>query len=234
VLLLSGGFALPVPLPERAGDLDLGVLLKGFVQGASSIERSLLSIPDLFDSFDSDLILGAPFDVATGLSVDVGARYAVLPWLTIGLTGQNLLAPALVNSYSSLTGFLDNEDASDERQSRVPINVSAGLGFTPGLGEMERHISDFRILLDYRDGLDFWTDSDNTENPLLKIAAGVEATLLDVVRIRLGLAEGLPAAGLGMDLGAVELDAAAFGDELTGEPGFRSVYNIMFGVRIGG
>jgi len=234
VLLLSGGFALPVPLPERAGDLDLGILLKGFVQGASSIETSLLSIPDLFDSFDSNLVLGAPFDVATGLSVDVGARYAVLPWLSIGLTGQNLLAPALVNSYGSLTGFLDNEEAIDERQTSVPINVSAGVGFTPQLGRLERHISDFRVLLDYRDGLDFWTDPANTENPFLKIAAGVEATFLDVIILRLGLSEGLPAAGLGMDLGAVELDAAAFGDELTGEPGFRSVYNIMFGLRIGG
>jgi hypothetical protein len=230
-LLLSGGFALRVPIPERAGELDTGVLLKGFVQGASSIETSLLALPDLFNSFDTDLILGAPFSVATGLSVDVGVRYQILPWFAVGLTGQNLLAPALVNTYGSLTGFLDNEASLSERQERVPINVSGGVAFTPSLGGLERHITNFRVLLDYRDGLDFWTDPNNTENPLLKVAAGVEATLLDVVSVRLGLSEGLPAAGLGLNLGRVEIDAVAFGDELTSEPGFRSVYNIMFGVR---
>ncbi len=232
-LLLSGGFALRMPLPERAGELDAGVLLKGFVQGASRIETSLLALPDLFTSFDTDLILGAPFDVATGLSVDLGLRYQILPWFAVGLTGQNLLAPAIVNTYDSLTGFLDNEDAVSETDARVPINVSAGVAFTPGLGGLDRHISDFKVLLDYRDGLDFWTDPDNAANPLLKIAVGVEATLLDVASIRLGLAEGLPAAGLGLDLGVVEIDAVAFGDELTAEPGFRSIYNLMFGVRFG-
>jgi hypothetical protein len=136
-----------------------------------------------------------------------------------------------VNTYDSLTGFLDNEDSVSESQERVPINVSGGVAFTPSLGVLERHITDFRVLLDYRDGLDFWTDPENTANPLLKIAAGVEATLLDVVSVRVGLAEGLPAAGLGLNLGRVEIDAVAFGDELTSEPGFRSVYNIMFGVR---
>ncbi|MFP4485007.1 MAG: hypothetical protein ACLFO1_09160 [Spirochaetaceae bacterium] len=232
-LLLSGGFALRMPLPERAGELDTGVLLKGFVQGASRVETSLLALPDLFTSFDTDLILEAPFDVATGLSVDVGVRYQILPWLAFGLTGQNLLAPAIVNTYDSLTGFLDNEDAVSETDARIPINVSAGVAFTPGLGSLDRHISGFKVLLDYRDGLDFWTDPDNVENPLLKIALGVETTLLDVVSVRLGLAEGLPAAGLGLDLGVVEIDAVAFGDELTGEPGFRSIYNLMFGVRFG-
>ncbi|MFW5729696.1 MAG: hypothetical protein ACOCYG_08520, partial [Spirochaetota bacterium] len=183
-LLLSGGFALRMPLPERAGELDTGVLLKGFVQGASRVETSLLALPDLFTSFDTDLILEAPFDVATGLSVDVGVRYQILPWLAFGLTGQNLLAPAIVNTYDSLTGFLDNEDAVSETDARIPINVSAGVAFTPGLGSLDRHISGFKVLLDYRDGLDFWTDPDNVENPLLKIALGVETTLLDVVSVR--------------------------------------------------
>lgn len=230
-LLLSGGFAVRAPLPEAAGELDLGIVLKGFLQGASRIETSLLALPDLFGSFNTDLLLGAPFDVATGLSVDAGIRYQVLPWLAIGITGQNLLAPAIVNTYASLDGFLANEDPTDTGSARIPISVSGGLAFTPRLGALERHMEDFTVLLDYRDGLDFWTNPQNTENPLLKVSAGIETTLLGVVTLRGGLREGLPAAGLGLDLGGVEIDAVAFGDELTTEPGFRSIYNLMFSLR---
>jgi hypothetical protein len=229
-LLLSGGFALGVPLPASwKGSLDAGVLLKGFILGTSGFSSSVLGLEDVFSNLDSDLFLDEPFDVTTGIGLDVGLRYALQERFAVGLTGQNLLAPTVTNEYASLQAFLDNESPVDRPTGRIPQNLSLGVMYRPPLGVLGRYISDATVLFDYRDILDFWVAPATAENILLKFGTGLEVTMLEVLDVRLGFSDGLLNAGLGLDLNRVDINFALYGSELSTEPGLRPVFNALVG-----
>jgi hypothetical protein len=212
--------------------LDVGFLLKGFFTGRSRFASTILDLPDTVDSLGPDMLTDQPFDLTTGVGVDMGLRYTPVMPLTLGLTVQNLISPAVVNQYSSLQAFLDSEAPTDRVRARIPQNISFGLMYRPALGPIaSRHVSDLKILLDYRDIFDFWVAPRQAENIVMKFSLGTEITLLGLLDVRAGFFQGLPAAGLGIDFGAMEVDVASYGTELSTEPGFRSVYNLAFGVR---
>lgn len=232
-LVLAGGFGLNVPLGQEAeSGLDIGFLLKGFFTGRSGLTTTVLELPDTISSLGPGAVMDEPFDLTTGMGIDLGVRYTPLAPLTLGLTVQNLLSPAVVNEYASLDSFLDNNPPVDRVRARIPQNISVGLLFRPDLGpSLSRHVSDLKLLFDYRDIFDFWIAPRQAENILLKFSLGTEITLLRVLDLRAGFARGLPAAGLGIDFGVMDFDVAMYGSELSTEPGFRSVYNVALGFR---
>jgi hypothetical protein len=231
-LLISGGYAARIPTPgNMPGELDAGFLFKGFVTGRSGFSTGILDLPDTLGSIGPGTVLDEPFDLITGVGIDVGTRYAPNQIWAFGLTVQNLLAPAVINQYSSLRAFLENEQPVARPAGRIPQNVSFGVEYAPPLSSgFGRHVSDWRIYFDYRDIIDFWAAPETSENILLKFSLGSEFTMLQVLSIRLGFARGLPAAGFGLDLTRFTFSAAMFGTELTTEPGFKSVYNLLIGV----
>jgi hypothetical protein len=234
--VLRGGYGLGIPLPESwSSDLVVGLGLKGFVRGDSVISTSILTLPSLFDSIGLDTLTGSPFELVTGIGVDLGVRYSWRNMLAAGLTVDNLYSPTQVARYSTLQGFLDaTETVSSPEYRTLPQEVSLGFAYTPSLGAAERYIQDLTVLLDYEDILDFWLDPAGGENIILKFGLGVEATFLEVLSIRGGFSEGLFAAGLGVDLSVVRLNAAMFGSELSSEPGLRPAYNLIVGLEFGG
>ncbi len=231
-MLISGGYAARIPLPESVpGELDAGFLFKGFITGRSGFETGILDLPDTLGGIGPGTVLDEPFDLITGVGIDVGTRYAPNPVWAFGLTVQNLVAPAVVNEYSSLRAFLENEQPVSRPNARIPQNLSVGVEYTPPLSPgVRRHVSEWKLYFDYRDIIDFWTAPETSENILLKFSLGSELTMLQVLAIRLGFARGLPAAGFGLDFRRVTFSAAMFGTELTTEPGFKSVYNLLIGV----
>ena len=230
--LLTAGYGLEIPLPEKwNSQLALGLGLKGFVQGDVIVETSLLALPGLVDSIGLDLLTGSPFELYTGLGLDAGITYRWRDLLAFGLTVDDLYTPVAVQSYDQLSGFLDSTfDPGAPTYSNLTQNLTFGIAFTPTLGNFERYVSDLSVLLDYRDILDFWLDPANAENLILKFGAGVEARLLQILSIRAGFNDGLLAAGLGIEMGFVTLNAAMYGSELSAEPGLRPVYNLIFGL----
>ena len=64
----------------------------------------------------------------------------------------------------------------------------------------------------------------------LHVGLGAELVLLDILSFRGGFNQGLFAAGLGMDLTVFQLSFSMFGNELSGEPGVRPIYNILLGL----
>ena len=232
-LVLAGGFALNIPFEQgEESGLDVGFLLKGFFTGSSGLTTTVLELPDTISSLGPSSIMDEPFDLTTGMGIDMGLRYTPVPPLVLGLTVQNLLSPAVVNEYASLNSFLDNNPPDDRVRARIPQNISFGLMYRPDLGpSLSRHISDLKLLFDYRDIFDFWIAPEQGENIVLKFGLGTEITLLRVLDLRAGFARGLPAAGLGIDFGVMDFDVAMYGSELSTEPGFRSVFNVALGVR---
>ena len=232
-LLVSGGYAFSLPpVPGWGGEFAAGFLVKGYLSGRAGFSSLVLDLPDVIGSLDADTILNEPFDVITGLALDVGLRYWWDDRVAVGLTVGNLLAPAVVNRYASLQGFLDNDGPESRDYARIPQNVSIGALYSPELGRLQRYISRITFYGDYRNIIDFWTAPEQAENILLKFAFGSEITLLQVLDLRFGLNRGMPAAGFGLDLTHVRLNGAVYGTELSTEPGFRSVYNVLVGVEV--
>lgn len=228
--LFAGGYAFRIPLPaEWNSTFDIGVMLKAFVRGELSLSSSIIDLLSLFQSPSMDIIYDKPFRLGIGVGVDSGVLYSWNKLLSFGIVGRNLYAPTLENSYSTFTSFLQSETPV-ESYGLVPIDLSAGVMFSPDLGKVERYISNLKIFLDYSDILDFLTHPATATNPVLHVGFGTEIVLLEILSIRAGFDEGLLSAGLGIDLTLFTLSVSMFGRELSPEPGLRPVYNLLIGL----
>lgn len=230
--LLSGGYGFRIPLPEDWNStLAAGVLLKGFLRGDVTIATSLLSLPSLVENVSAELLTEAPFALTTGIGADVGLRYGLGEWFAVGLSVANTVTFASTLEYAALDDFLSSGGAPGAPEYvLLPQSVNLGFQFSPSLGRAQRYLSNLLVLLDYRDIFDFWITPTDTENILLKLGLGVEARLLEVLSLRAGLNQGLLAAGIGIDLSFMQLNAAMYGTELSGEPGLRPIYNLILGL----
>ena len=230
-IALCGGYSFRVPLPEKLlSKLDAGVLLKGFLRGETSIEKSFLQIPTLFTNFNTSLLTEEPFFVVTGIGFDVGIRYSFRDLIAFGIVGRDIFTPTLKSSYSNLTAFLENSETPAKTNGLIPLDLSAGVMFTPELGRLRGYIDRLKIMLDYNDILDFLTHTATSKHPILHIGLGIEAVILNILSLRAGMYQGLFSAGLGLDLTFFTLNASMFGSELSSEPGLNPVYNLEVGL----
>lgn len=229
-LSFQGGYAFRIPIPEEAGmTLDLGLMLKTYVQGELVVSNEFLSVMGLLENPSLDTLLQTDFDLVVGAGMDLGIRYSIADIITFGIVGRNLPTFTMRSSFASLDSFMSG-GAADPEYGYVPIDLSAGLMFSPGLGFFDRFFSNLKIYLDYGDILDFVTHPDTASNPFLHIGAGVELTLLEILALRGGFYDGYFSAGLGLNLTFVRMDLSVFGRELSGEPGLRPAYNVMLGL----
>lgn len=230
-LVLRGGYAFNIPLRARLPmTLDAGLSVGTFVQGEIAEEFPLIELADTLDDFGPGLVLDAPFTLRSGFGLNLGVLWTLADRLSVGLTADNVYAPTVATEYESAQAFLDSQDAvSGPEAELVPVEVNLGVGYDVPLGRLGAYIDDLDVYASYFDGFDFLT-RDNPRNPLLKFGVGAEMRILDILRLRGGFAQGLLAAGLGLQLGVVDVNGAVYGRELSSEPGINSVYNIGFSV----
>lgn len=228
---LAGGYALRLLPVESDHALDLGILLKGVLRGEIEIEKSFLELPTLFSGgIGVDTALEAPFYYSAGMGLDLGVRYSFSDVFAFGLVGKDVFTPVLTQSFTTLNGFIESSEEPIATNDSMPINLTAGILFSPRLGQLERFINEINIMLDYTDILDFLTHPATASNPLIHISLGLEFTFLQVLSFRGGFNQGLFAAGLGLDLSIFRLHIAMFGSELSTEPGLRPAYNAQIGM----
>jgi len=231
-MIIAGGLGLQVPTGDALpGRLDAGFVLKGFIEGETGFAESLIELPDTISSAGPGLLMEEAFYLTSGIGADIGLLYTPIERLSVGLTAMNVYTPAVRYRYADVGAFTDNAAPEDRETLMVPLELSAGVLYKPPLGYLERHVSDLKLMFDYRDAVDFLVQPENSDNVLLKFSLGAELTLLRILAVRAGFARGLPAAGLGVDFGKLRVDAAMFGTELSPEPGLRSVYNILLGLQ---
>lgn len=234
--LLRGGYAIGIPLPAAWNSrLAAGIGLNGYVRGDSVISASLLTLSSVIGSFGPQLLSDSPFELVSGIGLDAGLRYVWRDTLAAALTVDNVYAPNVVVAYPTTSSFLESTGSAEAPvYDTAAPEISLGLAYTPSIGRVERYVQDLTVVLDYADIFDFWIDPASAQNIVLKLALGVEATFLEVLSIRAGVGQGLLAAGIGVDLTYVTLNAAMFGTELSSEPGLRPVYNLTIGLEFPG
>jgi hypothetical protein len=227
--LFAGGYAFSIPLPaSMKSTLDLGIELKAFARGTITLTQSILSILTLLLAPSPAILFGQPFALDVGIGVDVGVLYSWNTTISVGIVGHDLYAPMLRNDYGSFSAFSAGTPPSIS-YGVAPIDLSAGILYSPSLGALESYISGLKLMLDYGDILDFLTHPVTSTNPLLHIGAGVEVVLLEILSLRGGFSQGYFSAGLGLDLTWFQLNLSMYGSELSSEPGLRPVYNLLVG-----
>jgi hypothetical protein len=182
-------------------------------------------------SLDYTAILGDPFDFTSFIGTDVGLRYSYKDTFSAGLVARDAFTPTHTTTYANVNDFLAGATPSSANQlDLVPFTLDIGLRYRFDFTDRNLVISTLDTYLDYMDILDFWLHPQLAVNPVLHVQIGAEATILEILDVRMGLREGLPAAGIGLDLYHFTLNAAMFGTERSSEPGISPVYNLQIGL----
>ncbi|HEY9594237.1 MAG TPA: hypothetical protein VHE79_07160 [Spirochaetia bacterium] len=225
------GYSFRVPLPAEAqSTLDLGLSVKAFTSGSVEVSESILNMISILSSGDISSLLSQPFNLDVGFGIDSGIRYSWNDTIAVGVVGRNLFAPVVRNTYSSIMGFSGGETPV-QSYGYEPIDLSAGIMYSPHFEFLDRYISSLKLMLDYNDILDFLTHPSTATNPILHVSAGVEITMLQILALRGGFGDGYFAAGLGLNLTAFRFNVSMYGSELSTEPGLRPAYNLLVGMQ---
>ncbi|MBI3543588.1 MAG: hypothetical protein HY075_09975 [Deltaproteobacteria bacterium] len=146
-----------------------------------------------------------------GVDADLGAYYHIpweLPWtrISIGMTISSLLKTHYSDLNAALMSGLGSRPTNNDRLIHwgVRFDFPDWWWFTAPLFSME--IQDTG-------------DSQKRISFAKKTHFGTEGKLSRVFSLRLGLNQGYPTAGLGIDLPVVKLDLSTYGEELTGNAG---------------
>jgi hypothetical protein len=219
-ILLLGGYSFRV-LDNRDHKLDFGFLGKGYYRGMLNLESSILNVTEMLDDVRS-----RPFETHFGLGLDLGIKYGFAEKFSLALAGYDVFSPALLTRYAA---FSDYGDGGSQSYAAVTPRLALGMLYRIRNDFLDRYLSDFIVMLDYRDMLDPLI-SLIPRNPVLYISLGAEIKLLEVLSVRAGIADALPSLGFGLDMKLFRFDFAMRGREMGLDPGIQPVYAIDIGL----
>ncbi len=224
------GYSFGLDLIDSNNQMNFGFLTKIFYRTDVEIAKSFTDIVSAFSDitslFSPDTI---PLNMGFGAGLDVGMKFIWNDVISLGLVVRDIYTPLFMFRYDSVSSLASGGSPSFEYLALDP-DYSIGILYTPELILFNGLMNNIKIMLDYSDIFDFAFNPEEARHPLLHIGLGVEFTLFDILALRFGLYEGLPAAGAGLDLHMFKLNFAMFGAELSSQPGLMSVYNLMIGI----
>jgi hypothetical protein len=223
-IFLVGGYSFRF-LSRESHLLDAGFLGKGFFRGLLNLSTSVFNAMDIL--IDP---LNHQFDTHLGLGLDMGLRYTYAGTFSAALVCYDAYSPALVTPYASVTAFGNHEGSlSPGTYATVKPRLNLGVMYRLRSPFLERYISSLVFTADYRDFLDLL--SPVPRNPVLNAGLGMELVLLNVLSLRAGITDALPAMGFGLDLAVLQFNCAIHGKELGFDPGVQPVYAIDLGLQ---
>ena len=208
-----------------------GLKVKGLLRAELYYTNSLLNFMTVLNTPDF-LNTTLPFLLTSGIGFDVGAQIGLFDVLTFGLKCDDAFSTLFSTEYSSLSGFFTDPAATKITTiTTIPLpNIIASFTVYPFINFMEQQGLKWGISLSYTNILDLFLPL--PRNPILFLSGGTELTVLERLKLTLGVREALLSAGMMLDLDMVYVSAAVFGRELGIEPGERPVYMIMISVSV--
>jgi hypothetical protein len=197
--------------------VDAGFVVKPFLRAKADMNMTALDAvggnADFLDKFNVPLIAGAGFDL--------GFMYRFRRDLAAGLTIDDVYTGG-----GRVSTILGNDDGVSSYRVPTTLNIGAAYTLQP-LSWLS-----IAFMLDYRDVTNlFYADDYTKKNPILNLAFGSEIGI-QFLKLRVGLNEMLPAAGVGIEAGAFQLNFAIYGKELSNEPGGFSTYGLDISIAI--
>lgn len=226
---LSGGYAYRIPIPEMYGHtLDIGAQVRGSVRGTYRMTNTLR---DLFvvDTFGVSL-LDRPLEFMYSVGLDVGILYSFRDIVSVGITSRDVYSYTSIQEYSTVHNFVDNFTSPESTtKGSIPTDLSVGVAVTPPLGRVGKVLTDLTLYVDYRDILDLIVYEQEIFNPLSKLSAGLNISLIEIFHLMTGINNGYLSAGLAVDLSIFTIEIAMYGSKSQiGQKG-KSITNVVFG-----
>ncbi len=224
------GYSFGIDLEKANSQLNFGFLAKLFLRSEMNITKSfgdiLAAFDDITSLFSPDSL---PLGIGFGVGIDIGMKFIWNNTISVGLAVRDIYTPVFMFNFDSLTTMIGGEGAQFE-YSAIPSDYSIGFMFSPQVSLFNGLVGNIKVMLDYNDIFDFALNSANKRHILLHLGLGLEFTVFDVLALRIGLYDGLPTAGIGLDFHIFKFNFAMFGSELSSQPGMMSVYNLMIGL----
>jgi hypothetical protein len=227
-VIMPIGFAFKL-IDVKGHTVDAGVTVKPFARVRAHEKMNIMELMDqdtnFVDSMTVPLIIGAGFDLGFMYRWDMG--------LSAGLTFNDIVTRGVVAA--NLVG-------TDTNSYLVPFSMNMGLAYDFRFSRFWQNAPAFlarsglSFAVDWRDLTNIFQQDDYLKrNAILDLGLGLQLSLLDMIKLRLGLNEMLPAVGLGFDFGPIEIDTAYYGKELGLEPGQLSIaaLDLTFAIRPG-
>ncbi|MDR0690164.1 MAG: hypothetical protein LBG08_07895 [Spirochaetaceae bacterium] len=204
--------------------LDVGALGKVFGRlGVNSGQMSLFDLADGGDTLKNRLNY-APFTIGAGL--DLGLQYRLIDNFTAALTVNDLFSLGYV-SFNNLNLSSSAGSAPPGYLGYIKPNINLGVSYKL----FDNSFLSLAVMADYRDIINLFRQNEyDARNAWLNLSAGSELILFNLVALRVGVNEMLPAVGIGLNLFVFKLDAAFYGKELGNEPGKMSTYAVDVGL----
>ncbi|MDR2314311.1 MAG: hypothetical protein LBE02_07225 [Spirochaetaceae bacterium] len=218
-VFMVGGFSFRV-LEQENHFLDLGFLGKAFYRGVLDLSGSIIDVSEITKQASS-----APYASQFGIGLDLGIRYTFANCLTLALAGYDVYSPALVTRYAEIA---DRGAGGKQVYGTVTPRLALGVLYRIQNDFLDRYISGAMVMLDYRDFIDLF--SSDPRNPVLNLSLGMEITVMEILRIRAGIADALPSVGFGLDMHVLTLDVAVRGKELGDNPWNNQVLALDLGI----
>ena len=212
------GFAFKILELDRHS-VDMGITLKPFFramfQGREIITELTDGNSELAAWLDAPMIMGFGFDMGLLYRWDIG--------LSAGVTFTDIYTRGNV-----ISNMISNDDYIHNNNTYyIPFAMNLGLAYDFRIGNFWDEAPSllrsmgFTVAFDWRNFTGIFQQHDylNYRNSALDIGVGLQMSWLDMFRVRVGMNEMLPAVGMGLALGPLEIDLAYYGRELGREPG---------------
>ena len=228
-IILPVGFAFNVMDINRGQHtLDAGFTVKAFSRFMINERSDILSMAEnmdaILDDMNMPLIMGGGFDF--------GLLYRWNKGFSLGLTFDDLISHGQVMANMS-------ESYNGPLFYYVPLSINLGIAYDFRIGRIfENAPPTMRNIgvvaaLDWRNIANiFKQDNPLYRNAVLDFGIGVQLYLWDTLYFRIGLNEMLPAVGIGLHIGILQLDIAYYGREYGYEPGHFPAASLEFSIAI--
>jgi hypothetical protein len=215
-VFLTGGYGYKI-LNRGSHVLDIGLLGKIFYR------FSMDNIFSLFSLIDSGEIT-FPLTNTFGFGFDMGVQYTWAEALTTAIAYRDFVSPAYSSRYTSFDMLGGAAETLPVAFVRPSLDIGVAYKVPIPFGALN-------LMLDYRDFTDLIIpQSYIVRNPILNIGLGAEYTLFNILSFRAGLADMLPAVGIGLHVRGFAMDFAIKGKEIGLDPGVQPVYVIELGI----
>jgi hypothetical protein len=217
-LILNFGMSFSI-LSMGNHEVDAGFVVKPFLRAKGGLDVTALDaigggLDNIIEEFNVPLIAGA--------GLDLGFMYRFHKDLAVGMTIDDVYTGG-----GRIATLYGDDDGISSYQ--VPTTLNLGVAYTlqplSWLG--------LAFMLDYRDVTNLsYADDYTKKNPILNLAFGTELSIYKFFKLRFGLNEMLPAAGIGLEAKAFQFNVALYGKELSNEPGGFSTYGLDVSIAI--
>jgi hypothetical protein len=218
--IFQTGYALRIAGMSRV-TLDIGILAKGFFRLVYDHTFPMIDVRYFFDNLKTYSVQSQ-----AGFGFDAGIKFTFVEAFAIGAVWHDVYwAPAWITNFENWDKFTSQVEIG-HGETTVQQRVEIGFSYRVISMPFHQSFSDLIVMATYTGLTELFAEK--PRDVRLDIRVGLELSLLEAFRLRVGFSELMPAFGVGIDFTAFKFDVAYYGQEFGLKPGQFSTYSLAF------